>query len=569
MAGAVVEIKYFNTFVLKKIINAANNPAPATDALDIPIWNGSLGIPYAKGGYPRVSDTSAPENWAIEESRIRGGYNNTTVDFGVRAYLVEDEPNAITRYNSVIYSDIFNSRTGINNTNVFSVGKDIIKSTDPANGSIQKLYAEDTNMFLFQENKVSRALIDKDAIYSAEGSGAITSSNLTIGVIQPLPGKYGISKDPESFAVFGYNKYFADKNNNVMLRLSGQGFGEISAIGMRDYFRDEMNSIDTVGFVGFIRGGYDIYNGQYVVSTQQDNINLGSTANFNTLSFDESIQGWTSFYDYRPMQLFGLRNNFYTVEDAVGLWRHYSTKVDRGSFYGTTYRSSITFVFNPEPTRSKTFKTINYEGSNGWEVTSMVSDETGEGLNPSTSLWGNSTDQIAQIRSYLGGEYIMTTGSGTTVAASTITTVTLTSVTGVIPVGAPVTGTGVTAGTVVVSYNTGTGLLTVNQVLSVALGAVLTFDYTIPRALYNTALGTTQPNFPRYHAGLDRKENSYVSNLINSSAATESEILFGGDISGIKGYFITTKLSSDVVTNKGGEKQLFSVGSEYIYNNGY
>ena len=163
----------------------------------------------------------------------------------------------------------------------------------------------------------------------------------------------------------------------------------------------------------------------------------------------------------------------------------------------------------------------------------------------------------------------MTTGSGATVAASALTTVTLTSVTGVIPVGAPVTGTGVTAGTTVVSYNTGTGLLTVNQVLGVALGAVLTFDYTIPRTLYNTALGTTQPSFPRYHAGLDRKENSYVSNLINNSAATESEILFGGDISGIKGYFITTKLSSDLVTNAGGEKQLFSVGSEYIYNNGY
>ena len=563
MAGAVVEVKYFNTFVLKKIINAANLPQ------DIPIWNGSLGIPYAKGGYPRVSDTSAPENWAIEESRIRGGYNNLSVDLGVRAYLVEEEPNAVTRYNSLIYSDIFNSRTGINNTNVFSVGKDIIKSTDPANGSIQRLYAEDTNMFVFQENKISRALIDKDAIYSAEGGGAVTSSNLTIGVIQPLPGRYGISKNPESFAVFGYNKYFSDKNNNVMLRLSGQGLGEISTIGMRDYFRDEMNSIDTVGFTGFIRGGYDIYNGQYVVSTQQDSINIGPTASFNTVSFDETIQGWTSFYDYRPMQLFGLKNNFYTVEDNIGLWKHYSTDVPRASFYGTTYRSSITFVFNPEPNRSKTFKTISYEGSNGWEVTSIVSDETGKGLSPATSLWGNSTDQAAQIRSYVGGEYIMTTGSGTTVAASAVITVTLTSVVGVIPVGAPVTGVGVTAGTTVVSYNTGTGVLTVNQILGVALGAVLTFDYTIPRTLYNTALGTTQPSFPRYHAGLDRKENSYVSNLINASAATESEILFGQEMSGIKGYFVTTTLTNDTVTDEKGEKQLFSVSSEYAYNNGY
>ncbi|GAH30733.1 unnamed protein product, partial [marine sediment metagenome] len=86
-------------------------------------------------------------------------------------------------------------------TNVFSVGQDIIKSVDPANGSIQKLYAEDTNLIVFQERKVNRALIDKDAIYSAEGGGSVTSSNLVIGQIIPYAGNFGISKNPESFAV--------------------------------------------------------------------------------------------------------------------------------------------------------------------------------------------------------------------------------------------------------------------------------------------------------------------------------------------------------------------------------
>ena len=91
------------------------------------------------------------------------------VDFGVKAYLDEQEPLQQNRFNTLIYSGIYNSRTGINNTNQFSVGEDITRSTDPANGSIQKLYAEDTNLIIFQEDKVSRALIDKDAIYSAEG----------------------------------------------------------------------------------------------------------------------------------------------------------------------------------------------------------------------------------------------------------------------------------------------------------------------------------------------------------------------------------------------------------------
>ena len=177
----------------------------------------------------------------MKRLELEGGYNNVIVDLGVKAYLVETEPNAAFRTNSMIYSGIFNSRTGINDTNVFSVGEDITRSVDPANGSIQKLYAEDTNLIIFQENKVSRALIDKDAIYSAEGQGTAVSTNrLVIGQIVPYAGNFGISKNPESFAVYGYRKYFTDKNRNAVMRLSQDGLTEISNYGMIDYFRDRI-----------------------------------------------------------------------------------------------------------------------------------------------------------------------------------------------------------------------------------------------------------------------------------------------------------------------------------------
>jgi hypothetical protein len=163
--GAVIEVKYFNTFLLKKITNGQNKAT----------WNGSFGIPEAIGGYPSpdTAGTNLINNWVIEESRITGGFNNTSVDFGVRAYLVEDEADALIRGNSMIYSGVFNSRTGINNTNVFSIGEDISKSVDPANGTIQKLHAEDTALIILQEQKVSRGPIDKDVIYSAEGGGTL------------------------------------------------------------------------------------------------------------------------------------------------------------------------------------------------------------------------------------------------------------------------------------------------------------------------------------------------------------------------------------------------------------
>jgi len=299
--------------------------------------------------------TSDDSDWYAEESRIRGGYNNTNVDLGVKAYLVEDDPSQNDRFNSMIYSGIFNSRTGVNNTNQFSVAESITRSVDPSYGSIQKLYAEDTNLVIFQELKVSKALIDKDAIYTQEGQPLQAASNVVIGGIVPYAGEYGISTNPESFAKFGYRKYFVDKNKNLVLRLSQDGITEISMYGMVDYFRDNLSNI---GSSDPLRGGYDMHNKQYVVSFK---------GNANTLSFDETVKGWTSRFSYFPDQIGSLRNNFYTYNKGE-IWKHYSTSADRAEFYGVNYASSVTLVLNPSPSMVKNFTTINYEGSAGWTI---------------------------------------------------------------------------------------------------------------------------------------------------------------------------------------------------------
>ena len=349
---AIVEVKYFNTFLIKKIKDIVTaSPQPIA-----PYATGT-----ATGNVPGSYTPVAADDWYVEESRIRGGYNNTTVDFGVKAYLDEENTKQQHRFNTLIYSGIFNSRTGVNNTNQFSVGEDITRSTDPANGSIQKLYAEDTNLIIFQEDKVSRALIDKDAIYSAEGNGTVTSSNLVIGQIVAYAGEYGIATDPFSFAVYGYRKYFTDRKKGCVLRLSADGITEISSYGMHDFFRDELASATK------IVGGWDIHNKNYVVSIQ-------TTSTNKTLSFDEGILGWTSFFTYKPNFLTSLVNNFYSFYDGK-VWLHNSGQY--GKFYNNTAAdSTVTVVLNKEPSLVKNFKTINYEGVDGWQLESMIASSS-------------------------------------------------------------------------------------------------------------------------------------------------------------------------------------------------
>ncbi len=343
---ASLEIAFYNTYILKKLTDSSS-------ATTSPEW---------AGGNP--SNTPDPANdsewWYLEEARIRGGYNNTITDLGKKAYIVEEDDESQQRTNTLIYSGIYNSRTGFNGTNVFSVAENITKSVDPANGSIQKLYAEDTNLTIFQEEKVSRALIDKDAIYSAEGGGSVTSTNLVIGQIVPYAGNYGISTNPESFAVYGYRKYFTDKRNNAVLRLSADGITEISSYGMKDWFRDNLENKTK------LEGAWDIYKKKYVISLQGDES--------YTLSFDESIKGWVSFYTYYPEDMVSLRNNFYSLKNNK-LWQHNSELAERGNFYNSgVTKSSIQFTMNAQPSLVKNFKTINYEGTNNWYMDSFVTD---------------------------------------------------------------------------------------------------------------------------------------------------------------------------------------------------
>ena len=102
-----IEVGYFNSFYVKRIADIA---APVGPIAPITLPDTSA-TPYP---WVAPSTSTVEEDWYIEESRIRGGYNNTSIDLGVKAYIVEDNDQQQRRFSSIIYSGIFNSRTGVN-----------------------------------------------------------------------------------------------------------------------------------------------------------------------------------------------------------------------------------------------------------------------------------------------------------------------------------------------------------------------------------------------------------------------------------------------------------------------
>lgn len=324
------------------------------------------------------------ESVVWQESRIKGGFNEVSMDYGVQAYITNEDYGQVSRISSIIYSGILNNETKVNNTNQFPSGEAITRTLDPVYGSIQKLYADTDDLLIFQEEKVSQALIDKDVIYTAEGQGLTTAGQQVISQINAYSTNYGIGTNPESFAVYAGRKYFVDRPKGVVLRLSRDGITEISNYGMRSYFRDVLTDSITS-----IIGCWDMYNKEYILSIQgSENITLG---------YDESNNGWVSRYSYIPEAGGSLDGSFYTFKQGE-LYLHNSNNL-HNKFYNDQARASvIELIFNQNPSANKNFSTINYEGTNTWNISSISTDINDIGLPIAKNLNSqNDTDTLINL----------------------------------------------------------------------------------------------------------------------------------------------------------------------------
>ena len=329
----------------------------------------------------------------VESDRIRDDFNQPVIENGVKASATLDEPyNEEHRSNGLIFSQIYNSTSGINGLNQFIQAESITKDVNPEYGSIQKLFSRDTNLVTLCENKSMKILANKDALFNADGSANVTSNQAVLGQTITFSGEFGIATNPESFAEFGFRMYYTDANRGTVIRLSGDGITEISDYGMHGFFSDNLKLNNK------IIGGWDADRRNYNVSLStlspywQQTLGVGEFDRTNpdplcsqflntkpttstTISFKEApVNGWTSRKSYIPETSVFLNSKYYTFKDGR-LWEH-NINTQHNTFYnvgpsdetlGDYYESSFNVIFNENPASVKGFKTLNYSGTNSKE----------------------------------------------------------------------------------------------------------------------------------------------------------------------------------------------------------
>ena len=335
----------------------------------------------------------------IEINRIRAGFNEPFFDIGVRAFVVQENFTQERRKNTLIHSSgLLNSRTGINYINQFNESEGgLTISLDPLDGSVQKLFVDDTQVIIFQEDKVSRSPVNKNFIYSAEGGAVpVTSNTQFLGTVAAYAGEFGISQDPQSFASYGFAKYFTDKNRGTVLRLSQNGITEIAKLGMGDFFRDALKQSTQ------IIGSYDEYNRCYELTiigqgfdSNEDTNTETAADGYLTLSFDDRSNGWTSFKGFKQEGGISLNNYYYTFNGGT-LWEHHTENVTHNNFYNSgTQKSYVVPIFNDAPSLIKQYNALSYEGDEGWGVEYIQTDIGNSGEIPQTATSFSTTLQLS------------------------------------------------------------------------------------------------------------------------------------------------------------------------------
>ena len=320
-------------------------------AVDIDVWN----QPVKLGWHNCYSFGNG-----VESDRIRDDFNAPQLDNGVKVSTTFSGYKEETLGSGLIYSGLYNSTSQINALNEFNMAEKITKELNPSYGSIQALKSRDTDIVVFAEDKVLKVLANKDALYNADGNQQLTATDKVLGQTIPFAGDYGISQNPESLAWDQYRMYFTDRQRGAVLRLSQDGLTPISSVGMETWFKDNLRKTN------LLLGTFDTTTGEYnlTLKTPPDI----STTN-KTVSFNEKSKGWVSFKSFIPSSGISYSGSYFTT-NSNKIWEHGVSEdlsgsyIYRNKFYGNDpVNSSIEVLFNAEPGSVKTFRSINYEGS--------------------------------------------------------------------------------------------------------------------------------------------------------------------------------------------------------------
>jgi len=291
----------------------------------------------------------------VESYKIRDSIVGDTFELGNRATAtLGKDYKKVRRYADITYSGVYNQESNVNKTNEFNLGLFNFKPLEQSFGPIQKMFARETDILTLQEDKISYVLSSKNVLSSAAGGGNVSAIPEVLGNQIARIEEFGISSNPESFAVYGYDKFFTDAKRGAVIQLRGvagsnESLNVISKQGMMTWFRD----LFQVSYNYQKLGGYDPYTQEYVLSSNLrklpdaiDVMPCGTTQTFTLIDGADPISYTVNLSTIS--ENFEVSYNFFGAGSASIV-----TEYD-GAGYGGTFTSNGSYTVTKDEPRPTT-----------------------------------------------------------------------------------------------------------------------------------------------------------------------------------------------------------------------
>ena len=172
----------------------------------------------------------------VEEFNFSDYYNSKVTNIG-RTSVINDNARELVRGTQVVYSQPYIPETEING--ISTVYDTSLKQYSTQYGSIQKIHADGRDLKVFQESRNGTVGIQRQLVLTGTQQTYETQTVLT--PINYTDAEYGIGLNPESLSVYGYREYIADTFRTSILRISRDGYTEISSKSLQGFWTEDLN----------------------------------------------------------------------------------------------------------------------------------------------------------------------------------------------------------------------------------------------------------------------------------------------------------------------------------------
>jgi hypothetical protein len=296
--------------------------------------------------------------------------NFLNIDYGINA-VSEDVYRQVNRYADLTYSGVYQESTNVNRLNEFNLSLANYKDDlEKSFGPIIVLDSEATDLLVIQEDRFSKVLYGKDLLYNADATTNLSRIEDVLGQQVVYGGEYGISSHPESYDSYATNSFNVDVKRGAVVRLNdSNGLMEISANGMRDYFKTLFRDNEILNIIGKYDAFFDIY----ILNIKYIEFN-GKLPEYVTWVYSPEAQGFLGKQTFNPDDMLRVNNHFLSFKGA-DVYKH--NVGEYNTFYDELYPSSFEFNFNQEPSTRKVFKNISIEGNSPWDITLKTDMQNG------------------------------------------------------------------------------------------------------------------------------------------------------------------------------------------------